>query len=945
MNNICFLFDAYPNKDKSISFTTLRNGIHKMINVIALPQYVYILSKKTIGVMTSMLYKRIVPEIIDFSQIMIPRLVKTIQSIEQENLQWWRGICPNQKVLNSLLETAEKTNEIIAICKSDGSERNFLVMKQFNKGPCYINEQSLEQKRDKSVLKLRILSIHYNDARLNCCCFDYEINNNNNNNNDPSYDRNIVEYDFDGEITEFIHFFIKENPDIILGLQLTTLIIPFLLKLLVKERKMHILGRAFTSDTDLMWFYENIKEVEGRSLPSKQTFEWVVRCMTRGRLLCDLALLASDGAIGGKEGNRISFSFNEVIELFNKEEEEVEEEEEVNNERKTKSKSIILMDTLVSSKILELTLEMAQYQGCLWNDTLTNKREKAGDFLLRHQVYPQIVPECLYEKESTCKTFEGGYNFDTQRGCISEESFILDYSSMYPSIMRIFNLSLDFSGFSDPDTIKRKLIPYLERNDKDEEMEDSNGDLCVLATRIIGERRLLEGNRKLIKDINNYEYKRLSRSIRVAKVTINKIFGLTGSKSSAFYNMTLASFITRAGREIIKDTAMFIEREFSGTKPIMGDTDSICVQLTEEEKTKAIKHINSLRPLLQIHEEEHCRKMIILSHKHYIIQLHGSVDDDERETIIKGMEEIKRNRPPVVKILTNQIYNYFFERKDESTTENDLLQIISCFAKQYLSEDSCSKHLELFTIKQKISKSLKYTLEAEQDLLFYSKGITSFGNGMERISFVKCKNGFKSALWIYNIEYDKESFCLDVEWYVQKHFTGILFRMFNVLQIFTQLKLEDIRNLLLQKPIHVDGIIGLDARISPVLFEKTAQSITKRASLHFKCPHCNKSLPTVDDLAKRWIENSTSVNLRIPYTKCEECNVDYNVDDCVECAFDATSLPPHMKNNVIYDDVINFARFLLIDLDLAVRLHVNSSRTDTCTQKKTQLKLRKSCFI
>lgn len=148
----------------------------------------------------------------------------------------------------------------------------------------------------------------------------------------------------------------------------------------------------------------------------------------------------------------------------------------------------------------------------------------------------------------------GGYVLDSVPG-LYENVLVLDFKSLYPSIIRTF--FIDPLGLAEPG---EKPVP---------------GFLDATFSR---DRHILPG---LIKELwqardaakrdNNSP---LSQAI---KIIMNSFYGVLGSRGCRFHSRQLASSITRRGHEIITQSRDRIET--SGYQVIYGDTDSLFVLL------------------------------------------------------------------------------------------------------------------------------------------------------------------------------------------------------------------------------------------------------------------------------------------------------------------------------------------------------------------------------
>ncbi|MGA8261626.1 MAG: DNA polymerase II [Arenicellales bacterium] len=152
----------------------------------------------------------------------------------------------------------------------------------------------------------------------------------------------------------------------------------------------------------------------------------------------------------------------------------------------------------------------------------------------------------------------GGYVLDSVPG-IHENVAVLDFKSLYPSIIRTFHI--DPLGRAQPgeDPIPGFIGARFSRDDS-------------LLPGIIEElwRRRDEARRRGDQP--------LSQAI---KILMNSFYGVLGTDRCRFYHPQLASSITRRGHEIIRTSKQWIEDR--GYKVIYGDTDSLFVLLDKDK--------------------------------------------------------------------------------------------------------------------------------------------------------------------------------------------------------------------------------------------------------------------------------------------------------------------------------------------------------------------------
>ena len=148
----------------------------------------------------------------------------------------------------------------------------------------------------------------------------------------------------------------------------------------------------------------------------------------------------------------------------------------------------------------------------------------------------------------------GGYVMDSDPG-LYDNVLVLDFKSLYPSIIRTFQI--DPLGLAEPgdDPVPGFLEARFAR------------DGAILP-------ELIEELWRARDEAKKHDDGALSQAV---KILMNSFYGVLGSSGCRFYDARLASSITRRGHEIIRTSRDRIEAH--GHRVIYGDTDSLFVLL------------------------------------------------------------------------------------------------------------------------------------------------------------------------------------------------------------------------------------------------------------------------------------------------------------------------------------------------------------------------------
>ncbi len=212
----------------------------------------------------------------------------------------------------------------------------------------------------------------------------------------------------------------------------------------------------------------------------------------------------------------------------------------------------LVLDIFAHARLVEFAMERASLTGLPLGRP--GGSVAAFDFLYLPRLHRHgfVAPDLDAEKDLTPSP--GGYIIDSQPG-LYENVVVLDFKSLYPSIIRTFHvdpLALAVPG-DDP-------IPGFE------------GAACSRDTSILPD--LIESLWRARDQAKREHNRPLAQAI---KILMNSFYGVLGMPACRFFNPQLAGSITRYGHRIITESRDFLEDH--GRQVIYGDTDSLFVLL------------------------------------------------------------------------------------------------------------------------------------------------------------------------------------------------------------------------------------------------------------------------------------------------------------------------------------------------------------------------------
>ncbi|MCE4628638.1 MAG: DNA-directed DNA polymerase I [Desulfurococcales archaeon] len=214
---------------------------------------------------------------------------------------------------------------------------------------------------------------------------------------------------------------------------------------------------------------------------------------------------------------------------------------------------------------------------------------------------------------------------------------VLDFASLYPSVIKNWNLSYE--------TVNNPACPGEKRK-----VPEVGHEVCMaikgLTSEIVG----------LLRDFRVKIYKRKAKdkslpetarlwfnTVQAAmKVYINASYGVFGNETFAYYSLAVAESVTAIGRAVLKDTLQQASR--LGLMILYGDTDSIFVWDPPEEKLEEIMRYVREKHSLDLEVDKVFRLALFSGLKKNYIGV-----SPEGDVVIKGMVGKKSNTPEFLK--------------------------------------------------------------------------------------------------------------------------------------------------------------------------------------------------------------------------------------------------------------------------------------------------------
>ncbi|KIK69524.1 hypothetical protein GYMLUDRAFT_151355 [Collybiopsis luxurians FD-317 M1] len=313
-------------------------------------------------------------------------------------------------------------------------------------------------------------------------------------------------------------------------------------------------------------------------------------------------------------------------------------------------------------QIMPLTKQLTNLAGNSWNKTLNGGRAERNEYILLHKFHELkfICPDKSWGKKSAVKSepieedpgtlkdapkgkggkkdkYKGGLVLDPRKGLWNSYVLVMDFNSLYPSIIQEYNI--DFT------TIDKSDVEEIDEGQLELPGSDVKPGVLPKIIASLVERR---------KQVKSYMKDRGATATQLAqwdikqkalKLTANSMYGCLGFEYSRFYARQLAALTTHMGREILQHTKELAES--MQLDVLYGDTDSLFVNTNAGTFSDALrvsndfkKAVNERYKKLEIDVDAVFQRLLLLQKKKYAAV---KVENGTQTSIeVKGLDMKRR---------------------------------------------------------------------------------------------------------------------------------------------------------------------------------------------------------------------------------------------------------------------------------------------------------------
>nr|WP_321497199.1 DNA-directed DNA polymerase [uncultured Methanolobus sp.] len=344
--------------------------------------------------------------------------------------------------------------------------------------------------------------------------------------------------------------------------------------------------------------------------------------------------------------------------------------------------SELAIELFLKLRLLDKHIAVAQVSGSLLQEVVDGGQTSMVDNLLLREYGKQdrVIPpkpsdELVAMRNRSSEGLKGGEVLEPKKGLL-ENVVILDYKSLYPTIMMAHNLCYTTVVEQDRPAEGETIIP--PSGGEFVSADVSRGIMPSILESLL--QRRVETKRKMKNAADESEYRVLDATQLALKILLNSFYGYSGYTRARLYSLTLANAVTSFGRDnilntrslinggiskvILKDGSAYFTEELPSIgandhvvslSVVYGDTDSVFVQCSSKQEitlddaglvgSKIAATVSaSLPDPMELEFESIAKRALFIAKKRYAIWVFEKSGDGWKDDIkVKGMETVRRD--------------------------------------------------------------------------------------------------------------------------------------------------------------------------------------------------------------------------------------------------------------------------------------------------------------
>lgn len=598
---------------------------------------------------------------------------------------------------------------------------------------------------------------------------------------------NVHWYDTERELLEgWRRYFLKADPDVVIGYNIKGFDLPYILDRgeILKIDNFAVLGRSQ-------------KRVKARETTmSSNEFGSISSTEVEidGRLVMDMMLVI-------RRGFKLrSYSLNSVSIHFLKEQKEdvpyssMEELQAKDKDSRRRIASYCLRDTVLPLRLfnhLDTLInytELARVTGVPIEYFFTRGISVKMLTLIYRAAAKEdfIVP--VIDPFETDRSYEGGFVMEPKRGFYNKPISVMDFSSLYPSIMISRNICyttlLSKQQYEEIGGIKTPTNNYFCSQ------ETKRGLLPRILVDLLASRKKTRAG---LADEKDPAKKACLNGRQLAiKLCANSLYGFTGATTGKLPCFEISQSVTSFGREMIVFTKKLIEETFSRASGyshdsvvIYGDTDSVMVDFNESDLGRVFEMSREISAFVSskfvkpvaLEFEKVYYPYLLINKKRYAGLLYSNPDKPSKIDT-KGIETVRRDNCGLVKNVVETVLERILHERDVESAQQFVRDVVRDL---YLGRTD----LSLLVISKSLTKtgdkygSKQAHVELAEKLRKRDENTAPVLG--DRIPYVIVNKGKKVAAYeksedpVYVLEHNLP---IDTEYYIEQQLSKPLHRIF-----------------------------------------------------------------------------------------------------------------------------------------------------------------------
>ncbi|MBC8435126.1 DNA polymerase II [archaeon] len=354
----------------------------------------------------------------------------------------------------------------------------------------------------------------------------------------------------------------------------------------------------------------------------------------------------------------------------------------------------LVYEIIENAQLIDLAVERSQLTGMPIDRVTASIASFDFVYISRARELGLVSPTANFVKK--VERIKGGFVMSPEPG-VYHNVLVLDFKSLYPSIIRTFNI--------DPSSFLLKAEKNCIKSPNGACFKNTDGILPEIIEEL---HRAREKAKKEKREFSSY----------AIKIIMNSFFGVLASPNCRYFNMDRANAITNFGQAIIKLTKEKIEG--IGYKVIYGDTDSVCVYAGDKGAEKIGTEIqDSINEFYDNYVKENFNRKSFLElefEKMYLSLLMPKTRGSSAGAKKRYAGLIKKNNKEVLEITGLEAIRGDWTEAAQDFQKDLLLKIFhkedpKAFVKKFVAD----------LLKGKIDEKLVYRKSIRKDLAEYTK--------------------------------------------------------------------------------------------------------------------------------------------------------------------------------------------------------------------------------